>query len=153
MRGVKPAGTSVATRPDGVAGDVVEMGAPEELSESGRAVWRTLMPDLIAAKTFRISDALLLVELCESMAMAREFRLEVVAWQSKMRQLGNPQSAGEIEEATAVSHAIRRARTGYREMMQTVMSIAGEFGISPVARIRLGLMKMDDAGGLRGEYE
>jgi hypothetical protein len=37
-------------------------------------------------------------------------------------------------------------------MMQTSMSIAGEFGISPVARLRLGLMAAEAETTLHGFF-
>lgn len=154
-RGTKPTvGGDIERRAESVdTGDIVAMEPPDDLSEDGALVWRVLLPDLIASRVFRLSDALLLSELCESLGMARAFRREIALLGPKMTaayasiegaEPGDEFKAA-VDYAEFVSAALKRARTGYRAMMQTAMSIAGEFGISPVARLRLGLMKAQGA--------
>lgn len=134
-------------------GDIVAMAPPDDLSEDGALVWNVLLPDLIASRVFRLSDALLLSELCESLGMARGFRRSIAELQTNeieaLRKLAGAEPGEPFREAAAyadfIAANLKRARTGYRQMMQTAMSIAGEFGISPVARLRLGLMKAQGA--------
>lgn len=155
VAGQKPqSGGEVERRAQSVdTGDIVAMEPPDDLSEDGRLVWNVLLPDLIASKVFRLSDALLLSELCESLGMARAFRREIALLVPQMEEAyqkiadaePGPEFAAACEWGEFVSAALKRARTGYRQMMQTMMSIAGEFGISPVARLRLGLMKAQGA--------
>lgn len=144
VRGAKPVpGGAVEKAASSVpSGDVVAMDPPEDLSDEGAMIWRVLLPDLIASKVFRVSDAILLSELCESLGMAREFRGEI-----KLLQVEQTRAYTEkdFEVAEKISANLKRARTGYRQMMQTAMSISGEFGISPVARLRLGLMAATNA--------
>lgn len=155
VAGQKPqAGGAVERAAQSVdTGDIVAMDPPDDLSADGALVWNVLLPDLIGSKVFRLSDALLLSELCESLGMARAFRREIALLVPKMDEAYRKIEAAEpgeafreaVDFAEFVGAALKRARTGYRQMMQTAMSIAGEFGISPVARLRLGLMKAHGA--------
>ena len=122
--------------PADAAGSVSWMDAPPDLSERARLIWDLILADLIEAKVFRPADGLLLAELCEAFAMAQGFRSEVTSLQER---LARATEAGAEKE---LSDRIKKARTGYRQAMQTVMSIAGEYGITPVARMRLGLLQL-----------
>lgn len=146
-----PGGDVEKARAGTPAGSVVWMEAPEDLSETAVEFWNLLLPDLIALKVFQASDAALLSELVEGLAMAKEFRGEIQTLQEVQRERGKPTSAWSAEEWEAyeiISASLKRARTSWRQTMQTVMSISGEFGISPVARLRLGLMAKDGAKAL-----
>lgn len=112
---------------------------PEEISEAGAAIWNVLLPDLIGMGVFTMSDAFLLFELCETLASAQEFRREAGQLQ---RRLTAADEADDVVLAEHLSGRLKRARAGYLQSMKLVMSIAGEFGVSPVARLRLGLMKL-----------
>ena len=138
-----PGGDVVRARTNIESGDVVYVDPPDDLSEGGAELWHALHPDLIATKVFRVSDSILLSELVESLAMAREFRQEVRLAQRRYEEIRPEDFENRKDYWHALELAdgqIKRARTGYRQMMQTAMSIAGEFGISPVARLRLGIM-------------
>jgi phage terminase small subunit len=141
VAGRKPVPTGKTARSAakaGPTGDVAWMEPPADLSPDGAELWNVILPDLIAAKVFRASDAVLLSELVESLAMARGFRHEINALSPKMREA---LTAEDYETADAISQTLKRARSGYRQTMQTALAIAGEFGISPVSRLRLGIMK------------
>lgn len=122
----------------GPTGDVAWMEPPADLSAGGADLWNVILPDLIAAKVFRLSDAVLLSELCESLAMAREFRAEINRLVPKAK---DALEAEDFEVYETFSQMLKRARAGYRQTMQTALAIAGEFGISPVSRLRLGIMQ------------
>jgi P27 family predicted phage terminase small subunit len=145
IAGRKPDIVATRTDPDRTparqTGDIVAMDPPEDLTDTAAEIWRGLLPDLLAAKVFRVSDAFLLSELCSVMAMAREFRADVERLQEMEVNEDDYESQSDYFDALErVDAMLKRARTGYRQMMQTTMSIAGEFGISPVSRLRLGLM-------------
>lgn len=133
-------------------GDVVAMEPPDDLSDAAAQIWRVLLPDLITAKVFRLSDAFLLSELCEAFAEARAFRAEMAVLRKQMDEVLADPDQGEktIEKYETLSGQVKRARTGYRQAMTIAMTISGEFGITPVARLRLGLMKTAEGGTLRG---
>ncbi|GAA2141508.1 hypothetical protein GCM10009760_25750 [Kitasatospora kazusensis] len=140
VRGAKPSTSAAATSGGALVRtgerDALPYEAPEELSAGAARMWLGLLPDLIASGTFRESDGFLLVELCEMWSEAQEFRRALRA---------EPDKGG--AEA-------KRLRAGYLQSMKLVMSIASEFGISPVARLRLGLMQVQGAtllGVLDGE--
>lgn len=120
------------------SGTVVAMDAPDDLTDEAKMIWDTLLPDLIALRTFVESDALLLSELCAELATARAFRRQVETLEPDFDAALREK---DFERADALSGMLKRARTGRRQAMQTVLAIAGEFGITPAARLRLGLMK------------
>ena len=117
----------------------VIVGPPEEISDPAKVIWDTLVPDLVSMGVFTVSDTFLLFEMCEALASAQAFRREATSLQ---RQLENFDQTGDFDNADRASSRLKRARAGYLQNMKLVMSIAGEFGISPVARLRLGLMKL-----------
>jgi P27 family predicted phage terminase small subunit len=123
-RGPKPApGGEVANTPQPPSGTVVAMKAPADLSDDAKKVWDLAVSDLIALRVFRPSDALMLQEFCELLAQAQKFR----------RSLQDEPDMG--------SQEAKRLRTGWLQSFKAAASISAEFGMSPVARIRLGLMK------------
>jgi phage terminase small subunit len=137
--------------------DALPVAPPEELSPDAAKAWDILLPDLISMGVFSPSDAFLLFELCETLASAQGFRREVKTLQARLedsderyakeRDAGaDPERLERLEaESEHLSGRLKRARAGYLQHMKLVMSIAGEFGISPVARLRLGLMKVQGA--------
>lgn len=149
VRGAKPEITTKREpiTPEMISGGeaVEEFPAPADLTDDAAVLWNVLVEDLVSARVFRKGDEPLLSELVSSLAMAREFRFEVDTLQARLRQAYEDD---DLEVADALSANLKRARTGYRQMMQTVMSIAGEFGISPVSRLRLGLMKIEGENSL-----
>lgn len=134
-----------------------EVLSPELLSEGGAAIWAVLLPDLIKTGVFRESDTILLVELCETLASAQDFRRQVRGLMGRLEDAEARAAAGEEDadrDAEVLSTRVKRARAAYLQSMKLVMSIAGEFGISPVARLRLGLMRVQGAtllGALGGD--
>ena len=122
--------------------DSLPVQPPEELSTDAARAWDILLPDLIAMGVFSPSDTFLLFELCETLASAQGFRREVHRLQAR---LDAADAAGDDELAETISGRLKRARAGYLQHMKLVLSIAGEFGVSPVARLRLGLMKVQGA--------
>jgi phage terminase small subunit len=128
-------------------------GPPEELTEGALSIWSVVLPDLISNGVYRPSDAIMLVELCESLATAQGFRRQANGLMQRLERqeerCAELLEAGDLEtlqdaekDAEVLSGRLKRARSGYLQNMKLVMSIAGEFGISPVARLRLGLMRI-----------
>lgn len=135
----------------GTAESVVLMEPPEDLTPEAARIWEEILPDLIAAKVFRPSDGILLSELCSTLAMARGFRAEIAKLQEEHALA---LESRDFEGADSLSQMIKRARSGYLQSLKAAMSIAGEFGISPVARLRLGLMQIQGnslLGALRAQ--
>lgn len=137
--------------------DSLPVAPPEELSEDAGKAWAVLLPDLISTGVFSTSDSFLLFELCETLASAQGFRREVKTLQARLEESDERYAKERDEgadgdrldrlekESEHLSGRLKRARAGYLQHMKLVMSIAGEFGISPVARLRLGLMKVQGA--------
>lgn len=125
----------------GPSGDIVSMSPPDDLTEDAAALWDVILPDLIKLKVFAISDAPMLAELCSSLSYARAFRAEMENLSAALIELSSDPASVDWEQYELVSGALKRARSGYTQMMRVAMALAGDFAISPVSRLRLGLMK------------
>ena len=129
-----------AVDPGDAAGTIVDMPPPPELTDAAKQIWDITIPSLIQAKVLRPEDVPLLIEFAEAMASARAFRHEL-----------------KVEEDTYGLGSIeaKRLRTGYIQMLKVATSLASEFGISPVARVRLGLMRAGGASllGIIGDQD
>lgn len=139
MRGAKPVpgGEVERARSSISAGDVVTMDAPEDLTSDARGLWEIAVADLIALKVFRISDAPMLAEFCSCLAMAREFREEISILSPELRRA---YSDKDFDRAEQISGSLKRARSGYVQTLKLAQSLGADFAMTPVARLRLGLM-------------
>lgn len=129
---------------------------PDDLSDDAKALWEAILPDLIKLKVFSLSDAPMLAELCASLAYARAFRAEMDALTVELGKLADDLSTTDrIELYDALSLTLKRARSGYTQMMRVAMNLASDFAISPVSRLRLGLMKAKGSSllGILGQRE
>jgi phage terminase small subunit len=128
--------------------DALPIEPPEDMTAEGQDAWRVLLPDLIASQVFRASDVLMIRELCEMLGAAVQFREELRRLQPQLDEVDRKVTTGELEPldgarlAEYLSGRIKRARTGYLGYMKAAQSLAAEFGVSPVARIRLGIMRL-----------
>lgn len=94
---------------------------PEELSAEAQVLWDAILADQMQSGMYQNSDRFMLVELVEMLAEAKAFRRALRACDDR-----------------AGSQA-RYLRIGYEKCMMMALKISAEFGISPVARLRLGL--------------
>ncbi len=145
-----PSGSGVAVRPE------------RELSGAAARAWEVVVQDLNDQKIFAPSDALLLTTFCEMYQFAdkerermenTELRLEAV---SEALDNVSPvdydddnsyeaaRSRLESREDT-LSKALKRSRVAYMNYVKEMRALASEFAISPVARMRMGLMQMQGA--------
>lgn len=112
--------------PADAGGTIDHLDPPAELTDEALEVWQTILPPLIESKVLREDDLPLTIELCESIALAKEFRTRL--WQ-ELKGLNDPDE-------------VKRLRTSYNQMLSASTSLASEFGLSPVSRVRLGLTKL-----------
>jgi hypothetical protein len=126
------------------------------LSSAAAPIWAVLTDDLNAVGVFRPADSILLSELCELLAECRRLRKTMDSpnrnWpkyeprmtaEDKDELLSLPEA--ELLEQWPMSTAYRRIRTSYMQSLQAVKSLVSEFGITPVARLRLGLLSVQGA--------
>ena len=110
------------------AGDPLAAIQPDvSLSNHARELWDEVVPSLQRNGILTEADVPLLVEFCEALASARQFRA----------LLGRTHDKAGAEE--------KRLRSGYAEMMRIALSIGSEYGISAAARVRVGLMRVRGA--------
>jgi P27 family predicted phage terminase small subunit len=142
------AGGRSAPDPALAAGNITELVAPEDLTKEARDVWAVVIPDLIEHKIIRMSDVPLLIEFVEAIGHARKFRVQMDLWQDMLdKELEdgcppNTEPKDYYERLSLISQSVKRERAGYIATLKAGMSLASEFGISPVARVRLGLGKL-----------
>lgn len=144
----------------GPTGTVVSMEPPPDLTADAQDLWRVILPDLIALKVFRLSDAPMLAELCRSLGYARAFAAEIDVLTLELGKIaegwrGAVPEEDSIKNYDLMSGTLKRARSGYTQMMRTAMNLAADFAVSPVSRLRLGLMvaKGNTLGALRDAIE
>ncbi len=130
--------------PNGIA-------APEGLSSAAEKIWDVLLDDMISKGVFAPSDSFILAELCEALAQAYTLRQRMMNpnpnWLAFEKDIDretreelkhDPVASAELWE---MSGAYKRLRAAYTANMGLAMKMVAEYGITPVARIRLGLMK------------
>lgn len=71
----------------------------------------------------------MLIEACEAWALARRFRSDL--WE-ELRGLNDPD-------------VVKKLRASWRAALDAAKSLSAELGISPVAQVRLGLLKAQGA--------
>jgi P27 family predicted phage terminase small subunit len=134
--------------PASAQGNLARLDAPEDLSDTARDVWETVVPDLVGMKVLRPQDVIILTEFCEQVALARSARSRMVVFQTELEKAmeEGPQPGEEpkdyLARVDAYSQAVKRDRAGYVALMRLAYSAAGDLGIGPTARVRLGLGKL-----------
>lgn len=159
----------VTSQPARLPSDITQVTPPpEELSTPGRRNWEILLADLQQLGVYRDADSLILVELCEMLARAQEIRRSMAnpprGWWNTERDFSDDikveldEFARESAEGTlsqadrehmrslwGMSQSCKRLRTEYLQTMKAVKTFIDEFGATPVARLRLGLLKLQGA--------
>lgn len=158
VRGAKPSIEKALTeRPTFVPTGAREgIERPEDLSPAAVPIWDVLLDDLCSMGVFKPADSIILVEVCEMLAEAKRLRLSLdkpnKRWPLFEREL-NSDDAAEImddpetsAELWPMSSGYKRIRTSYLQTMRTLKSYIDEFGVTPVARLRLGLLTLQGQG-------
>lgn len=137
--------------PGSAGGTLVALEPPIDLTPGALAIWTVVLPPLLEARVLRPDDIVLLIEFCETIAMARGHRLSITYWQKVIDDAEEHGATGMEEpkdflaRLEMMSMRVKRERAGYHAAMRLGVSLASEFGISPVARVRLGLAKVQGA--------
>jgi phage terminase small subunit len=134
--------------PQAAGGTIEELVPPPDMHPDAQEVWRIVTPDLVDAKVLRPSDLPLLGEFCESLALAARNRLMADAAEVRLvaaMEAGPDEGEGSKDFTARLdmwSQMQKRHRTAHLQYAKLAISLASEFGISPVARVRLGLAKI-----------
>ncbi len=158
IRGAKPSIEKALTeRPVFVPTGAREgIERPADLSPQAAPIWDVLLDDLVSMGVFKPADSLILVEVCEMLAEAKRLRLSLEKpnphWPRFERDLDKEAAdmiMADPEQAAALwplSGGYKRIRTAYLQTMRTLKSYIDEFGVTPVARLRLGLLSLQGQG-------
>lgn len=147
---------------DGPSGPPPQVGIensvsrPADLPAEAVPMWDLLVSDLDATGVFRPADAPLLEELVCILVEAKDIRKRMafpqgtgwIAGESKLSSDEREELRHNEElrrELWPASAGLRRLRTAYKQHMDMVLRIASEFGLSPVARLRLGILQLQGA--------
>lgn len=114
---VKPGDVQIITEP------------PYELTDDALELWEKVVPELARAGMFQDSDRLTLAALCEYHSQELAYTR---AWRDAVND--DPLNGGGILGPKA-----REARLGQKQARELWIRMAQEFGLTPVARLRLGL--------------
>lgn len=168
IRGAKPSiESALQTRqtyvPTGLPG---ALERPADLTPAAAHIWDVLLADLTEMGVFRPADSLILVEVCEMLQEAKRLRKAIDQPSPQWIYLEKDISPDERQELLAqpelladlwpASGSYKRLRTAYLQTMRTLKSYIDEFGITPVARLRLGLLQLQGAdllGAFRDDDE
>ena len=158
IRGAKPSiEKALSSRetfvPTGIADG---LSRPADLSPDAEGVWDVLLTDLVAMGVFREADSIILTELCEMIVEAKKLRFRMHNPPERWYRLETGLSKDErdefdlqyehiqdqLAEMWMLSNTYKRLRVAYLQTMRSLKSLVDEFGITPVARLRLGLLQL-----------
>lgn len=124
--------------PDGFEPDVLDElpNPPAWLPRGARAVWRRVGSELVRYRILAGVDLDLFGHYCEAVWTAQRAAIELEAGAGlTISQLVAKRTDGTLAEQTVVRPAFR----AWREAVQTMRQIAGEFGLSPAIRASVKL--------------
>lgn len=101
-----------------------EFPPPESLRDEAAAVWREVVPELVEIGLVRSIDATALESMCDAVATAREAR-EIL------------DREGYVVEGARGS-VVHPAYRVWRDSWALALKVAGEYGLTAVARLRVG---------------
>lgn len=135
------------------AGGYIEaMEMPAGLSDGAQVVWQMITPELIRGKVLREDDVIPLIEACEAWAQAIWFRKHLQRQQAVYDEMADqtpPVDEDELKLWMArferTSAEIKRLRSGWNAAYKMALSASGDMGLGPVARVRMGLAKVQGA--------
>lgn len=161
IRGKKPSiETALTKRETFVPTGLVDgISRPADLSDDASAIWDVLLDDLTAMGVFRPADAIVLTEVCEMVVEAKKlryrmqnppenwYRFEPDLTQSEKDEfaLQEDHIADWLADMWYLSQTYKRLRVSYLQTMRSLKSWIDEFGVTPVARLRLGLLQLQGA--------
>lgn len=158
ISGAKPSiEKALAERPTFVpTGEVDSIPRPAELTERAIPIWDVLLDDLLHMGVFKPADALILVEVCEMLAEAKRVRRMLdnppKGWLRFEKDMSEDErdsleaDADALAQLWPMSGAYKRLRATYIQTMRMLKSYIDEFGVTPVARLRLGLLHLQGKG-------
>lgn len=102
---------------------------PYDLSDEAQIYWDAAVPELVRAGMFQDSDRYALASMCEYHSQELAY---TEAWKDACE--ADPLDGGGILGPRA-----REARLGQKQARELLIRMGQEFGLTPVARLRLGL--------------
>lgn len=105
--------------------------APGGLSEDGERLWNAVVRELMDLEVLSSLDLFLLQALCiewEAYLQHRREQLEIKSWYW--------QAGADGKSRTALPHPVHYNGTNH---LKLVLKICNEFGLSPAARVRIGI--------------
>lgn len=158
IRGAKPSFESALDKREQFVptGMVDAIARPADLTPQAAYIWDVLLEDLTSMGVFRPADALILVEVCEMLQEAKRLRKALDKPPSNWIYMEKDLHKDEREELSLdpdalddlwpMSGSYKRLRASYIQTMRLLKGYIDEFGITPVARLRLGLLQLQGAG-------
>ncbi len=145
VRGGKPALGVVQAEGNDVPdrtppGEVIELERPEGvLSDKGEDVWDAIVPTMAASGALMSTDLPLLVEMVESIAIAKHYREALQAGIERGTAVEHSRDGTPYEVDFLGSPTEKRLRSGYVAAIGAAEKLAVEYGVTPTARARLGI--------------
>lgn len=120
-------------------GTVMEVKPPADLAPEAEDVWHSLVPLLADTGTLVPSDTVLLLELVETIALARIYRAKLWEGVRKGTVTEHDRNGDPHEVPFIGSKVEKRIRASWSDYSSQAERLASEYGLTPTARVRLGI--------------
>jgi phage terminase small subunit len=133
-----------------MAGGTLEaLTPPASLSPAAQEVFEVITPVLLDSKVLREDDIPMLEQCCEAWAMARYYRTRTWALidqldraSAQLDMLSGDELRDQLAEVEMFDGSLKRARAGWNQATILAARLSAELGLGPVARVRLGLARV-----------
>ena len=133
---------------------LVDVACPDDLDGAARECWNQLAPDLVRVCGMSAVDLVMFRLFCESYGRYKDLERQLVMYgdgdavtNSDGEEIGRCVDGKTTYTVTGRNGTQFKTRPEYHQLMnelQVMKSIAGEFGITPAARVRLkGMAQLD----------
>lgn len=141
-----------APDPSAAGGTITRLDPPESLSPGGVEIFNAITPVLIQSKVLREDDLPMLEQCCEAWALSRYYRTrtwEIAARldksEAELDLLSGDELRDHLAEVEMLDGSMKRARAGWNQATILAARLSAELGLGPVARVRLGLARVQGA--------
>lgn len=126
---------------------------PKDLTPAAQTLWNTIAPALADSGALTSSDRVMLAELVEALSLAHRYRREELRMLHEGSVTEHSRGGKPYTTEAAGSQTLKRVRAARKDAMQTVLRLAPEFGLTPKARMAMGLMEASGHSFIRAIAE
>ena len=118
---------------------VTELHPPSWMDEEAIEIWNAFIPQLVSEQKVEPRDVPLLIQLVTALQLTERYRVALYELHTHAT-VDSRDTRGNVHElSTLGSPEDKRLRVAWQQSSATAQKLAGDFGMNPVSRIRLGL--------------